>query len=231
MNFMYSRGQNTDLIFSLQYGNYAQLANCGATVGVTRASSWQSFADSSPYQYGSDFMIEDTCTVVSLVNFPDTSYTELIDINVLRLFFMNGVLQYKNSQDQNTTVANVQIIPTRTYMITVERYPDPNNNSFLFDFTVEDMTTANGGVMTSLGQPGGNPTPTNLVVFRLGRANTSFSHVQSHLVIFQGRDANRISTVQNFMRQEFDGETPSTENTGSTGGVYTEKGCFEVDIN
>ena len=95
VNYMYSRGQNSDLVYALQYGTHCQLANCGSTKGVTRVSSWQSFADSSPYQYGSDFMIEDTVTVCTLVNFPDTSYTELIDISVLRLFFMNGTLQQR----------------------------------------------------------------------------------------------------------------------------------------
>lgn len=224
VNFLYSCGLNTDLIFTLQYGTNVQLSNFGNGKSITRDGSWQSMADSSPYQYGSSFMIEDTISVVSCFRFDSTDYSELFDIGPIRCFYMSSSLQFKNNQGQNTTIS-LNIIPTKSYMITCKRYPDPNNQgSFLLDWELENL--ADNSIQNA-NSTGGNPTPTNLVTFRLGRSNTNFSHHQGPLIIFQGNEQTEIDLAQDFCREFYDGPSSTEETTE----ILAENFVFQIETN
>ena len=224
---------NSSLVYSLQYGTHAHLVDFGqSSRAVVGSTSWQSFLDSTPYDFNSSLVLGDSNVFILAFKLNNTNYVELFEASTaIRVFYMQGSLQWKSYSDTNVVCNTVQIFPNTYYCLVIKRFPD-GNGEFSFDVTVHNLTTNESQSNTT--QPGGGPTPSqiNQHQFRLGRANTNFTQHSSHFIVFNDDNTDtdsRITSCVNYIKEAFSGETPaSSETTGSN--VYSEHAIFEMMI-
>jgi len=195
--------QNVNAIFNVAYGTHVELSdfNGNGMLSFTGSSSWQSVVDNAIDIFGSANSPEADSTIITLFKLAGNAYTYLIETDMFKIFYMNGNLQFKDSQGTNTVV-QLQVIPLTAYMLKIER--DHNNQSF--DWELTDLSTdvvQNATTVCGLDPQG------NVVGLRYGFANTHFTHHQSLFFWYDNRSAARNTLIQNYCKQQFNGEVTS----------------------
>ena len=216
--YLHSYG-NTELILSVAYGTSVKLANfnsSGTMKGITSVSSWQSCFDNLLAIYQSSYIPAANAVVSFAFKLTGNSYVSFCTHTMFKIFY-DGALKFKDATGQDTTVANVSVIPMTDYFLVCER--DPVNDEFhwtltkLSDETVQTATTVRGGDHTNL--------QTNL---RLGAANTHFTQVQSTFLMYNGVTEARKTMVWNYIKNLY-GANVVVENQAV---AHTEQIFFEL---
>ena len=231
VSYLYNRSPGAaTLVFANQYGSEMQLANVGETRGVTRNGSWQSMADTSTPTGD----LEQEFTVHSLMIAPPAigDFSYLFDLHMLKCFTWDaGAIAFKNLSGSNTTV-NVSLIPSRAYIISVQRRVgtddhdgDGSFDPYEFVWRIEDLVTE--VVVTDITQSG-NVHPGVEKIWRIGSASTHFSHVQGPFIVHNGVDADHQATCQTWLRNKFAGTATAEE---SENGIAEDAAFFvELDV-
>ena len=199
-----------------------KLANFNST-GTMKAvtsdpqSQWQSVFDNLLAIYDTSYIPASDAVVSFAFKLTGNAFVQLCEHTMFKIFF-NGGLKYKDDAGQDAVVTNISIIPLQAYYLVCERMPQTDEFNWtvtkLSDNTTQTATTSRGGDHTTL--------QTNL---RLGRANTSFTQLQSVFFMYNNPTVARKTMLLNYVKNLYGSNEVSEEDTPI---AHTEQLFFEL---
>ena len=214
VRYIYANSAAPSNIFS-GYADFDVTA-FGQGRGLSSQASWNYQVENA----GSNWLASDEFTCVVAMKMPInavTGFNRLLNFWWLEIQIRQGLVTITDAAGNYVDSGTGSIIPTKDYLITVQR-KDPDGNGVFEMFTRLERLDTNAIVDPNSGTASGKP-PGQQQAMWISHPSEHFldkSGVLGPLILFLGVDATETTNAESWIRSQYDGE-----NTSSSSGAAT----------